>query len=254
MIAELHKKLSSELTNSEDLLTGIFFGTLRYTNLCLTLPYILKKSYFEKDKHRKILNDALKEVRNDLDPFKFWPLYKSDEIDLIIELQKYVIGIEVKYHSGLSSDDLVRLDQGDPEIVSCHQLARYSKMLINKYPKHQKILIYLAKESQARSVYKDTLNRNLINCEKISFGVLSWQNIYAAIEELKDIVIEKDKLIINDLSNYLYKKGFDRFKNFEIKNINKVENNKYFYFQYSHKFSFNFQEPKKIGELYYEYK
>jgi len=254
MIAELHNKLPPELVNSEDLLTGNFFGTLRYTNLHLTLPYILKNTYFKLDKHREILTNSLKEMPGEVELFKFWPIYKGDEIDLIVELPKYVIGIEVKYHSGLSSDDFISLYQFNPEIISCHQLARYSKMLIKKFPEHQIILIYLAKESRARSVYNDTLNRNLIDSEKIAFGVLSWQDIYTAIEELKNNVTGKDKVIINDLSNYLYKKGFDRFKNFALEYLNKIEAEKYFYFQYYHKLSFNFRETEKIGESYYEYK
>ena len=251
MITELHHKISSELSNSEDLLTGTFFGTLRYTNLSVTLPHILKKCHFKLDYHRLMLIAASKEVRNNIDPFKFWPIYKNDEIDLIIELQEYVIGIEIKYHSGLSSDDEMSLDQFDSEKISTHQLARYSKMLVDKYPNHHKILIFLAKESKAISVYEDALNRNLINCEKVSFGFLTWQDVFEATFELNEIVKAKDRLIMDDLSKYLIKKGFDRFKNFNLLTSIEVTNKKYFSFNYTEKFEF--LETKKIRGIYYEF-
>ncbi|MBA7549889.1 hypothetical protein ES705_42389 [subsurface metagenome] len=123
-----------------------------------------------------------------------------------MQLQEYVIGIEIKYRSGLSSDDEMSFDSFDTDKVSSNQLARYSSMLVDKYPKQHKILIYLAKESKAESIYEDALNRNLINCEKVSFGYLTWQDVFEATVELKEIVKGKDRLIMDDLSKYLIKK------------------------------------------------
>ena len=249
MITELHNKLSSELTNSEDLLTGTYFGTLRYTCLDITLPQILKKSHFKLDNHTERLVAALKELRNDFDPIKFWPKHKGNEIDMVVELPKYVIGVEIKYHSPLSSDDEMCLDQIDLAKISKNQLVRYSKMLVDKYPKHQKILIFLAKESKAKIIYEDAYNR--INCNKVAFGFLTWQDVLDATVELKDIVEEKDKLIIDDLSQYLIKKGFNRFKNFKLLSSIEIANKKFFRFNYTEKFEFC--ETKIINEKYYEF-
>ena len=38
---------------------------------------------------------------------EFWPYHKDGELDVVIDLNLITIGVEVKYNSGLSSDDEV---------------------------------------------------------------------------------------------------------------------------------------------------
>src|SRR5690606_40957663 len=61
----------------------------------------------------------------DLD-YRFWARHSKGEIDLLLEFEDTLVGIEVKYRSGISSEDsgeIVSYDQ------SLHQLSKYSHMM-----------------------------------------------------------------------------------------------------------------------------
>ncbi|RXP52257.1 hypothetical protein EC396_11420 [Lutibacter sp. HS1-25] len=246
MIAEINNKIPSKLSNSEDLLTGNFFGIIRYTNIENTIPCIFESSTFNKTEDNNIFDKALKSICKTQDPFIFWPKFEGNEIDLIIELSEYVIGIEIKYNSGLSSDDEVSNLENNEIQNSCNQLSRYSRMLENKYPLKKKILLFLAKENSASHTYYAVLNRNIIS-NNVSFGFLSWQEILISLQKYNSS--SNELIIINDLIKYLNQKGFDTFKSFFIKE--NISRNSFFKFNFNEKFSF--QLKRKIFKLSYKY-
>ena len=104
MIAELYGKISSKGTNLseslEDNLTGDFFGALRYIPFSKGIKPILLKVIEEE-------NFDEYETEEWAENIEFWPYHKEGELDSIINLNLVTIGIEVKYKSGLSSDDEV---------------------------------------------------------------------------------------------------------------------------------------------------
>ncbi len=245
MIAEINNKIPSKLSNSEDLLTGNFFGIIRYTNIENTIPCIFEASTFNTTEDKNIFDKAIKSICKTQDPFIFWPKYKGNEIDLIIELSEYVIGVEIKYNSGLSSDDEVSNFENNEIQNSCNQLARYSRMLESKYPFKKKMLLFLAKENSASYTYYSILNRNIIS-NNVSFGFLSWQEILISLEKYNS---SSNELIINDLIKYLKQKGFDTFKSFIIRET--ISRNNFFKFNFNENFSF--QLKRKISKLFYKY-
>ncbi len=246
MIAEINNKIPSKLSNSEDLLTGNFFGVIRYTNIENTIPCIFEESTFKKIENQIIFDKAIKSICKTQDPFIFWPKYEGNEIDLIMESSDYVIGVEIKYNSGLSSDDEISNLESNEIQNSCNQLARYSRMLESKYPFKKKVLLFLAKENTASYTYYSVINRNIIS-NNISFGFLTWQQILISLEKYSSP--QNESILINDLIKYLKKKGFDTFKSFSLKET--ISQNSFFKFKFNH--SFSFQSNRKLSKLFYKY-
>jgi len=246
MIAEINNKISSKLANSEDLLTGTFFGTLRYTTIENTIPCVFESCKFNNVESKNIFNLA---INNNIsgDPFVFWPRNEGDEIDLIMELGDFVIGVEIKLNSGLSSDDNIVNNESEKMIYSRNQLSRYSSLLKRKYPNKKCILLFLAKEDVVSHIYYSVIKRNIINSD-VLFGYLSWQDILESLKSYKPSRTES--LIIIDLIKYLNKKGFDTFKSFVTEQ--EVCPHSFFDFSFIERFSFLIQT--QILRLAYEYK
>ena len=106
MIAEIKGKLwqtGHNLNESlEDNLTGNFFGALRYIPFDLALRKILSAGVYPSK-----VGDLIGEIQADFwsDKLDFWPKDEKVEIDALLNFDDTIIGIEVKYASGLSSDD-----------------------------------------------------------------------------------------------------------------------------------------------------
>ncbi|MEC0373096.1 NERD domain-containing protein [Paenibacillus chibensis] len=218
MLAEIHHKISSSGSNLsdrlEDQLTGDFFGAIRYLPFQVGLKKVLRAV-------------RLKNVeQSPLDPFwerfldttenydyelKFWYRHAEGEIDLILEHPDVVIGIEVKYYSGLSSEDDESEEMITPE-ESCHQLVRYSRLLEDIRGGRSAYLLFLAPFQILLPVEMDMKERSLISSH-IQLGFLAWQNV---LEQLKTIEIATldmgQQRIIQDLIDLLVKKGFERFR------------------------------------------
>lgn len=218
MLAEIHHKISSSGSNlsdrMEDQLTGDFFGAIRYLPFQVGLKKVLKAV-------------RLKNVgQNPPDPFwerfldttenydyelKFWFRHAEGEIDLILEHPDVVIGIEVKYYSGLSSEDDESEEMITPE-ESCHQLVRYSRLLEDIRGGRSAYLLFVAPFQILLPVEMDMKERSLISSD-IQLGFLAWQNV---LEQLKTIDIATldigQQRIIQDLIDLLVKKGFERFR------------------------------------------
>ncbi len=220
MIAEIHGKISSSGSNLnerlEDQLTGNFFGTIRYLDYSTTLKNILKKADFSfSGNHKK--NQYLSDIESKPiceDYIKFWKKMNETEIDIVIELPKCIIGVEVKYKSGLSSDD--NNENTDYE-NSYNQLIRESRD-IDSYDKiRNKYLIFLTADLKSKDIIKKLINTEK-NHPNVSLGFLTWNTITEQIVKIKSY---KPNLILTDLLRLFERKRFIPVKPFDEINLSK---------------------------------
>jgi len=219
MIAEIHGKISKTGSNLsdrlEDELTGNIFGTLRYIPFSQALQPILAKAVYPSSISEKILQIDKDEWNENI---QFWPYDKEGELDVYIEFDEVAIGIEVKYCSGLSSDDDVDYSVPDCEyetINSCNQLQREAKIISKKSIAKQKILLLIASAKDCVEIYENIQKRQLLSKYDVAFGYISWQSFLREIRYLKSDNIFNN-IIVNDLINLLAKKGFNQFNSMSL--------------------------------------
>lgn len=217
MIAELHNKISRTGSNLsdrlEDQLTGNFFGAIRYLPFELGLHMVLKALKFadkEQDLQWQQMLDSVNGYRYEME---FWVRHAEGEIDLIITLPDAAIGIEVKYLSGLSSEDEETHEEAAPE-ESMNQLARYSRLLQDVRGERAGYLVFLAPMRLLLSVSQGMQNRAVITKE-VPLGFLAWETV---LEQLRLIDLQSvergQRQILQDLIDLLVHKGFERFNGF----------------------------------------
>ena len=258
MIAEIHHKISSNGSNLtdrlEDNLTGDFFGAMRYIPFNQGLKPILASCIYPQDL-ASVIEGINAEYWNE--NISFWPYDNEGEIDVIIEFPEIIIGIEVKYLSGLSSNDdisneLITSDDIDQlKKESCQQLARESRIISHKGVDKLKILIFIADESTSISVYNDTISRNII-ANGVFLATISWQDILLSLKQ-NAFGNKFEQLIQSDLVNLLTGKGFEHFNSFSLEKDISVEKSLYYYYD-SLPFSFDINEYELKKELYYEFR
>ena len=209
MVEEFYGKISrsgSNLSdNSEDKLTGDFFGALRYMDFCDGLQPILCGALRKSEKQQAESQAAIQLIGNvnctnisDEEHIKFWPKHDLGELDVLLEFDNCYIGIEVKFKSGLSSDD---------------QLIREANILCDLPKDKKKILLFIAKHEACLSVYRK--HKNIIS-KDVHFVFASWEDI---LQSMKDILhggkgskyTFGQKLMICDLVRLLTRKDFDTF-------------------------------------------
>ena len=135
---------------------------------------------------------------SDAEHIKFWPKHDLGELDVLLNFDNCCIGIEVKFKSGLSSDD---------------QLIREANILCDLPKDKKKILLFIAKHEACLSVYRK--HKNIIS-KDVHFVFASWEDI---LQSMKDILhggkgskyTFGQKLMICDLVRLLTRKGFDTF-------------------------------------------
>lgn len=218
MIAEIHGKISSIGSNLnerlEDQLTGNFFGNIRYLDYSATLKNILKKADFSFYDSR-IMNQYYTDIEtapNNEDYIHFWKRKNEAEIDLLIDLPKCLIGIEVKYTSGLSSDD------DNNEYInhenSINQLIRESRDMDLYSAKKNKYLIFLTNNINSKDVIKKLI-RTKKNHPNVPLGFLTWTTITEQVVKLnsyKPNLILKDLLQLFDRKHFMPVKAFNNIK------------------------------------------
>ncbi|MDR3597710.1 hypothetical protein [Clostridium sp.] len=258
MIAEIKGKISSlgsNLSNRlEDDLTGNVFGTLRYMSFNHGLKKILMQGIYPKYLSYVIENIDEEEWSQFIE---FWPYDKEGEIDVLVNFTDTIIGIEVKYLSGLSSDEDVNNNFSDSDEASFskddyeseNQLSRESRIISRLGNGKKKILIFIADGESCREVYKDVKSRKIIE-KDVELAYISWQSIFDGLEELNPGNVY-EKVIVSDLKDLLIKKGFESFKDFTITDY--VEN-KWYNFVATKKSSMSFEIKEEVDEeLYYEF-
>lgn len=219
MIAEIYGKISKSGSNLhdrlEDQLTGNFFGTLRYLPFQLGLKPVLSHVFFQRETEGNKLQESITDTYAHDYMVNFWVGSSLGEIDVIVETEKAIIGIEVKYLSGLSSDDDVDLTFDSTE-DSVHQLRRYANYLNSLPLNKEKYLILVAPSSMGSVIYANAINRSLIQ-PPISFGWLSWQKIWNSLQLIDRNQLDSyQKMMMEDLLQLLTKKGFSSFQGFSV--------------------------------------
>ncbi|MCC2413072.1 hypothetical protein NST14_05225 [Bacillus sp. FSL W8-0519] len=217
MIAEIYNKISqtgSNLSNRlEDKLTGDFFGTIRYLPFEIGMKLVLSSVRFNE----KTIDDEWQKLISDWEghpgQLDFWHRHFEGEIDLLLRLHNAVVGIEVKYLSGISSED-----EETEQIISAeeskNQLARYARMLDDIGGVLPKFLVFLAPFPIMQSVEKVLGNHSIIS-KNVSLGFLSWQGVLESLQGIDINSLEQWQImIIEDLKALLVKKGFVRFTGF----------------------------------------
>ena len=221
MLAEIHNKISqtgSNLSNRlEDKLTGDFFGALRYLPYEFGLRHIFSTTEFSNQNSQKKWIDFIDSQKEF--EITFWPRHEEGEIDLIITINKVLIGIEVKYLSGISSEDQ-DVENLIEDRESINQLARYSRMMEKISDNEDIYLLFLAPYEMMNTVMKNMQSRSIIS-PSVQLGFLCWQDIFESLKLQVTSLLEKEQqLILEDLQALLMKKGFTRFRGFSGEIIN----------------------------------
>ncbi|MDD2510577.1 MAG: hypothetical protein PHG94_05560 [Syntrophomonas sp.] len=217
MIAEIKGKISQTGYNLndrlEDNLTGNVFGAMRYIPFNLALRNILAKGVYPPGIGELILG-----IKTEYwgDKVQFWPYDREGEIDVLVDFDDAIIGIEVKYLSGLSSDDDVvaeKLMDNEAE-KSCNQLARESRIIAKKGAGKTKILLFIADSDFCCNVYEDVTERGIIE-DPVGFGYLSWQSV---LSQMQLLALDNPfyQIILDDVISLLIKKGFESFTNMYV--------------------------------------
>jgi len=193
LIAELRGKIEN---NKEDELTGNFFGTLRYTGFEKILQPLFVRCIRPAE-----LADELKNIRGGYwgDKIHFWPYDSPAEIDVLLDFEEILIGVEVKYQSSESG---------------LNQLEREAEILQNKANGREKILILLAPESTCLEIVTNRRRKNILDEFGVNLSYISWENVSDELNKLQ--LTDFDALIAKDLIDLLKLKGFESFRSFDI--------------------------------------
>ena len=194
MIAEIYHKFSTDL---EDVLTGDFFGAMRYMPFNRGLNQIFKNYAVSEDPQvTHILSNAADDDFN----FEFWKRSENGlvEIDGFIPLTSVGIGIEVKYRSGLSG--------GDP-------LEKEAQVLDEWCNGKEKLLILIGEAEEAKAIYIENKDKRVFR--DVHLAYLSWQDILLGLDQVL-ISSSYEKKMIEDLKTLLREKGFVSFEGFSI--------------------------------------
>lgn len=145
---------------------------------------------------------------------KLWPYDVEGELDVLIEFEQLIIGIEVKLFSSLSSDDDIH-NVDDVLEKSKNQLARESRILAKMAPTKQKLLLLLAPRSACLAIFEDVQVRRIIE-PSVHFGYVSWQDFLHHATQLQPKLADYEALIIRDIIELLTRKGFEDFNTMHV--------------------------------------
>ena len=230
MIAEIKGKVNKQNTNltelREDELTGNFFGNMRYIPFSKGLKKILKNAIRPVE-----LQNMLDEVDAYYwdDKIFFWEKNRENdnitELDVQMDFSSVIIGIEVKYRSGLSSEDKEE-DESISSENSFNQLSREARVLRLVGADKKKLLLLLADDLACAETIQ-----GIKIIDGVQLGYLSWQEVLIQLKELTELN-DFEQLVVSDIIELLEKKGFLRFSNFDI-DISDISNKDYWHFESS---------------------
>lgn len=257
MLAEIKGKISKSSSNLserlEDNLTGNVFGVLRYMPFSTVLGEVFSKGIYPN-----CVGVAFRKISSDFwaDKIQFWPYDPEGEIDILVDFEEIILGIEVKYKSGLSSDDEISNvgyeGQEDAKEKSMNQLARESRIISKKGRNKKKILLFIADRQFCKEVYANISNRNIVE-KDVAFGYISWQEILCQLEKLT-LTNPFHQLILKDTIALLKRKGFEDFTSMNVDSTKPIDKNDYFRFHAENKPNIDFQQPLTINKgVYYEF-
>lgn len=248
MISEIYGKISRDGSNlsdqMEDKLTGDFFGAIRYLPYEKGLKIVLENIKYLEEKNKKILSNKSNGFIGSC--INFWPRYNKTELDLSIELDNLLIGVEVKYNSGLSSED---------------QLEREINVLRDLRKDRNCVLLFIARSSGISEAIQSIEKIKIQDSKKmkyVEFAYISWEEIYEVMLKYYFNNSSKyssyEKIIMEDLLDLLKRKEFIRFKNFKIDTDYNINKNKYFTIDLKLDKSWNFNYGINVEEKYYVFR
>jgi hypothetical protein len=256
LLAEIHNKIAtngSNLTDRlEDNLTGDFFGALRYLPFEIGMKSVLSSVRFENNKLPQEWNRIIQKEKGYMQEMKFWYRHLEGEIDLLVPLENIILGIEVKYLSGISSED-ENVDIIIDYQESCNQLARYSRMLKDIADCKTPYLIFLAPYRMMQEVEKSLQNRSIIAPE-VKLGFLCWEDVLDSLCEIDLVQLDiGQKMIIQDLQSLLSKKRFMRYSGISQNILEKAITKQGYVFQVESQKTKTMKWPSKLisEENYY---
>ncbi|MCL6587721.1 MAG: hypothetical protein K6T72_14640 [Anoxybacillus sp.] len=244
MLAEIHGKISSNGSNFserlEDQLTANMFGTLRYLPFHKGLQPLLSRAVFFSSATQTVFQNGLAMQNDEFigEKVTFWAKRERSEMDVWLELDYLTIGIEVKYHSPLSSDD---------------QLVREAMDLLADKRQTPKFLLLLGKEPEVNMMAKRAIEERKLP-SGVHFGYMSWQEVFMQLMHMQkdETLNEFERLMLKDLVALLRKKGFERFQCFQHLSYPIVEYGSYFCFHSDEQF-FHFDVSMIEKGRYYEF-
>lgn len=226
MLAEIKNKASYRM---EDQLTGDFFGTIRYLPFEKGLLHVLSAVRFN---NLLVQQEWLSELQKETGytELNFWPKHEEGEIDLLVSLTSALVGIEIKYFSGISSEDGIDLEITSD--TSRNQLARYARMLLDlREDRKPLFLVFLAPFQMMQAVEKSLEQRYIIKPE-VSLGYICWEDVLETLTAIDSTdYLEGEKLILVDLIDLLKKKRLMRYRGFSKELLQKEVSNEPFLFQ-----------------------
>lgn len=251
MIAEIKGKVNRQNTNltelREDELTGNFFGNMRY------IPFTkgLKKILFNAIRPVELQN-MINEIDVSYwdDKIFLWEKIRENdnitELDVRMDFPSIIIGIEVKYRSGLSSEDR-ESDESISAENSFNQLSREARILCLVGADKKKLLLLLADDLACAETIQ-----GIKIIDGVQLGYLSWQEVLIQLKGLTKLN-SFEQLVVDDIIELLEKKGFLRFSGFkmDIRDIS-IKDNWYFELPKVIK-RFSFGSNKIVEDGYYEF-
>ena len=251
MIAEIKGKVNRQNTNltelGEDELTGNFFGTLRYIPFHKGMKKILKNSIYPSE-----LGSMIDEIDAGYwdENLLLWERIKENgkvtELDAILDFSDIIIGIEVKYRSGLSSEDEKGADNISAE-NSANQLSREARALHRTGSGKKKVLLLLADEVVCTETVRDVKV-----VKDVSLGYFSLQEVLIQLKNLTGLN-RFEQLIVSDLIALLERKGFFRFSDFHFA-MPDISGNDYWHFELPVQYNtFSYGFDKIVEKRYYEF-
>ena len=252
MIAEIKGKVNRLNTNltalGEDELTGNFFGNMRYIPFDKGLKKILKSAVRPAE-----LGDLIDEIDACYwdENLSLWERMteggKMTELDVTLDFPSVVIGIEVKYQSGLSSQD----ETGTEDIRaenSVNQLSREARVLHKIGSGRKKLLLLLADDSACAETVRDVQVM-----DDVRLGYFSWQEVLIQLRKLTGLN-RFEQLVISDLIALLERKGFFRFSAFDFEIPDDISAENHWYFELPvRKNEFSFVVDRTVEKKYYEF-
>lgn len=251
MIAEIKGKVNKQNTNltelREDELTGNFFGNMRYIPFTKGLKKILRNA-IRPVELQSMIDDI--DVSYWDDKIFLWEKIRGNdnitELDVRMDFLSIIIGIEVKYRSGLSLEDK-ESDESISAENSFNQLSREARILRLVGVDKKKLLLLLADDLACAETIQ-----GIKIIEGVQLGYLSWQEVLIQLKELTELN-NFEQLIVTDIIELLEKKGFLRFSGFEM-DIRDISNKDNWYFELPNKIKrFSFGSNKIVEDGYYEF-
>ena len=251
MIAEIKGKVNKQNTNltelREDELTGNFFGNMRYIPFTKGLKKILKNA-IRPVELQNMINEI--DVSYWDDKIFLWEKIRENdnitELDVRMDFSSIIIGIEVKYRSGLSSEDK-ESDESISAENSFNQLSREARILRLVGAHKKKLLLLLADDLACAETIQ-----GIKIIDGVQLGYISWQEALIQLKGLTKLN-NFEQLIVADIIELLEKKGFLRFSGFEM-DIQGISNKDNWYFELPKVIKrFSFGSNKIVEDGYYEF-